>query len=124
MKVEGKLKEVLKKEAPAAIVTTGKDEPHVVGTWNSYIQLVNDEKLLIPAGGMKETEENLKHGQDVIMLLGSREVPGKSGAGAGYRLSGHASFETQGNDFEKVKSVHPWARAAMVVDVTNYEQLT
>ncbi|MGE5578118.1 MAG: pyridoxamine 5'-phosphate oxidase family protein [Syntrophothermus sp.] len=124
MKVEAKVKDVLSKEAPAAIVTKGNGEPHVVGTWNSYIQLVNDETLLIPAGGMQDTEKNLKNDPDVLMLVGSREVPGKSGAGAGYRLSGHGSFETQGPNFEKVKSMHPWARAALVVDVTNYEQLT
>lgn len=55
-----KMMEVLKHEGVVSIVTKGENNPHVVNSWNSYITITGEENLLIPAGGMKKTEENIK----------------------------------------------------------------
>lgn len=124
MKIDNKVKEILSKEAPAAIVTSNGEGPHLVGTWNSFIQVMNDETLAIPAGGMSDTERNVRAGSEMQLLVGSREVQGKSGPGAGYRLTGKPSFETSGPNYDKIKSVHNWARGALVLKVNEVEQLT
>ena len=50
-----KLAEILKSDGIAAIATLGKDGPHLVNTWNSYIKVWADGRLLIPAGYMHRT---------------------------------------------------------------------
>ncbi len=45
-----KLLEILKQDGVVAIATLGKDGPHMVNTWNSYIRISPDERLFIPAG--------------------------------------------------------------------------
>ncbi len=105
-----KLLEVLKHEGIVAIATQSPNEPHLVNTWNSYVQISDDGRILIPVGNMKETEANIAKNNQVVMTLGSREVEGKNGPGAG-------SFVTSGADFAKVKSKFQWARAALAVTV-------
>ena len=51
---------VLNKEGVVTIVSMGESEPHIANTWNSFIHLTNDERLLIPAAGMQSTEKNIK----------------------------------------------------------------
>ena len=57
--LDKKLLEVLTSppDAAVAIVTQGKDGPHVVNSWNSYAQITEDDKILFPAGRMNETED-------------------------------------------------------------------
>ena len=45
-----KLAEILKADGVAAMATLGKDGPQLVNTWNSYIKISADGRLLIPAG--------------------------------------------------------------------------
>lgn len=115
---------LIKHEGPAAIVTSSPEGPHLVGTWNSYLELVDDRRLAVPAGGLSETERNVQQGSKVQMLIGSKEVRGMQGPGAGFRLSGQADFQVSGEVFRQVKSRFDWARAAMVLDVEQLEQLT
>jgi hypothetical protein len=120
------IKDVISKSELVTLVTAGSDGPHVIATWGSYIASldVNDgETLLIPAGGFKQTELNLKQDDRVILMIGSRQSPGKRGMGTGYRLSGRAHLETEGSWYELVKSKFSWARAALVVKVEKTEQL-
>ncbi|EKS2409694.1 TPA: AAC(6')-Ib family aminoglycoside 6'-N-acetyltransferase [Pseudomonas aeruginosa] len=60
--LDKKLLEVLTSppDAAVAIVTQGKDGPHVVNSWNSYAQITEDDKILFPAGRMNETEQNIR----------------------------------------------------------------
>ncbi len=44
--------EVLRHEGVAAIATLSA-EPHLVNTWNSFIQVTDGRYLLIPAGGTR-----------------------------------------------------------------------
>jgi len=54
-----KLQEILTKDGVVAIATLGEDGPHMVNTWNSYIRVSEDGRLLIPAGYMHKTEANV-----------------------------------------------------------------
>ena len=56
-----KLLEILKTDGVVAIATLGKDGPHMVNTWNSYIRVSPEGRLLIPAGYMHKTEENISY---------------------------------------------------------------
>lgn len=49
MEIPEKLLEVLEKDGVVAIATLGPDGPHMVNTWNSYIRVSEDGRLLIPA---------------------------------------------------------------------------
>ena len=68
--------EVLKNEGVVSIVSWGIDEPHIVNTWNSYLVVTEDERILIPAYAMRRTEKNVGVNNKVKIALGSREVLG------------------------------------------------
>ena len=73
-----KLLEVLKQDGVVAIATLGEDGPHMVNTWNSYIRITDDGRLLIPAGYMHHTEANIATNSNVLITLGSSKVAGKN----------------------------------------------
>lgn len=102
-----------------AIVTQGSDEPHVVNTWNSYIQVTSDDKLLIPAGFMNKTENNIANNNRVQLTIGSREVQGKMYKGTGFRIKGTARFLKDGAEFKMMKEKFDWARAALEITIEN-----
>lgn len=110
-----KLLQVLKHEGVVAIVTLGENGPHVVNTWNSYIRLTEDEHILIPVGGMIQTEANIEKNHDILITLGTREVDGFRGPGTGFLVKGTAAFLESGNSFDLVKTEFPWIRAALDV---------
>lgn len=120
--VPEKLLDVIKHEGVVSIVTEGHNEPHVVNTWNSYIKIIDDEKILIPVGGMKETEENLKQNSNVQLTMGSREVQGFYNPGTGFLIKGTACITTNGSNYETVKTNFPWARAALEVKIDSAKQ--
>lgn len=117
-----KLQEVLKHDGVVAIATVGRDGPHMVNTWNKYIQLSADGRLLIPAGYMKRTEANVAFNDQVLLTAGSHEVAGQRGPGTGFLIKGTASFVTFGPDFDMVKARFAWARAALAVRVASATQ--
>lgn len=117
-----KLLEVLKHEGVVSIVTQGKQEPHVVNTWNSYIKITDDDRILIPAGFMSETESNLEKNNKVQLTLGSKEVQGTQGPGTGFLVVGTAAFVKEGNELQDLKQKLPWARAILQVKVDSAEQ--
>ena len=53
--IPDRLKAAIKGEGSAAFVTQGPDGPHLVATWNSYLELVGDDTLEFPAGGYRKT---------------------------------------------------------------------
>jgi hypothetical protein len=116
------LREVLKHEGVVAIATVGQDGPHLVNTWNSYVVVSADGRLLIPAGHMKKTEANVAFDHRVLLTAGSREVRGLQGAGTGFLVKGEATFLTSGPDFDVVKARFPWARATLAVAVESATQ--
>ncbi len=116
------LREVLKHEGVVAIATVGKDGPHLVNTWNSYVIVSDDERLLIPAGYMNKTEANVAFDDRVLLTAGSVKVRGVQGAGTGFLVRGKASFVTSGPDFEVMKERFRWARATLAIAVESATQ--
>lgn len=115
--------EVLKHEGAVAVATTGSAGQHLVNTWNSYVQVTPDERLLIPAGGMTRTEKNVSEDNRVLLTIASREVVGMKGRpGTGFLVRGTADFINSGDDFETVRKKFPWARAALRIAVTGISQ--
>lgn len=119
-----KLLEVLSHPADGevAIVTQGPDGVHVVNTWNSYINVTQDDRILIPAGGMNKTEKNIEGNNRVKMTIGSREVQGKNYKGTGFLLTGTAKFISSGSDFTMMKEKFPWLRAVLEITISAAEQ--
>ena len=117
-----KLLEVLKHDGVVAIATLGQDGQHMVNTWNSYIKITDDGRMLIPAGYMQRTEANIAFNSDVLITLGSSKVPGRLGPGTGFLIKGRAAFVTSGPDFDAVKGKFPWARAAVAVTIASITQ--
>lgn len=110
-----KLLEILKHDGAVAIATLGQDGPHMVNTWNSYIRISPDGRLLIPAGYMHHTEANIAFNPEVLITLASSKVQGLHGPGAGFLIKGRAEFITSGPDFEVLKSKFDWLRATVAV---------
>jgi len=117
-----KLLEVLKQDGVVAIATLGQDGPHMVNTWNSYIKITSDGRLLIPAGYMHRTEANIAFNSNVLITLGSSKVAGKIGPGTGFLIKGTAAFITSGPDFDAIKAKFAWARAAVAVTIASVTQ--
>jgi hypothetical protein len=100
-----------------AIVTQGSDEPHVVNTWNSYIHVTSDDKLLIPAGFMHRTEKNISNSNKVWLTIGNREVQGRMYKGTGFSIRGTARFIKDGAEFEMMKEKFDWMRAVLEITI-------
>lgn len=122
MVIPEKLLEVLKKDGVVAIATLGKDGPHMVNTWNSYIRITTDGRLLIPVGYMHRTEANIAANNAVLITLGSSKVAGKNGPGTGFLIKGTAAFLSAGPDFEATKAIFKWARAVLAVTIISATQ--
>lgn len=116
------LLEILKHEGVVAIATLGADGPHLVNTWNSYVKISSDGRLLIPVGGMHKTETNISHNPLVLITLGTRMVQGRHGAGTGFLIKGKAVFLTSGTDYNLMKAQFSWLRAALAVTVDSATQ--
>jgi len=115
--------QVLKHEGVVAIVTQEAGGfPHLVNTWNTYVQVTPDGQLVIPVGGMHTTEKNLSLRNDVLLTAGSREVEGMQGPGTGFLISGTAEFSYAGAEFDLIKGRFGWARAALKVTVKEITQ--
>ena len=110
-----KLLEILKKDGIVAIATLGRDGPHLVNSWTSYVRISSDGRLLIPAGYMHRTEANVAFNPEVLITLASSKVHGLHGAGAGFLVKGKAAFITSGPDFDLLKSKFDWLRATLAV---------
>lgn len=117
-----KLTEILKTDGVVAIATLGSEGPHMVNTWNSYIRVSPEGRLLIPAGYMHKTEENIAHNPDVLITLGSSKVQGLHGPGAGFLIKGKAAFVTDGPDYDLLKSKFSWLRASLSVTIDSATQ--
>jgi hypothetical protein len=117
-----KLLDVLGKDGVVAIATQGPDGPHLINSWNSYVRITNDERLLIPAGYMHVTESNLASNNNVLVTCGSSKVAGKNSMGTGFLIKGSAAFLSSGPDFEATKAIFGWARAVLAVTPSSVTQ--
>ncbi len=110
-----KFLEVLQHEGVVAIATQGEKDIHMSNTWNSYMRVTPDGRILLPVGGMKTTEANINFNNKVLMTLGSREVQGFRSKGTGFLVRGVATFLFEGDDFEMLKKDYSWARAVLEI---------
>ena len=122
MVIPEKLLEVLKKDGVVAIATLGPEGPHMVNTWNTYIRVSEDGRLLIPAGYFHKTQANIAFNNKVLVTLGSVKVQGRNGPGTGFLIKGTASFLEAGPEFDTMKSLYGWARAVLAITIESATQ--
>jgi hypothetical protein len=119
-----KFYDVLKKEGVVSIISWGAAEPHVVNTWNSYIVVTSEERILIPAAGMRKTEKNINLNNKVKIALGSKEVLGyKDYPGTGFVLEGTAKYLESGTEFDMMKDKFSFLSRVLEVTVTSAKQM-
>lgn len=117
-----KFYEVINKEGVVSIVSNGTPKANIVNTWNSYLKVTEDEKILIPAAGMRTLEENIKTDNSVQLTLGSKEVNGLFGPGAGFLIEGFAKFIEEGPIFDMMKENFPFLSRVLEITVTHIKQ--
>ena len=119
-----KFYEVLKKEGVVSIVSWGADEPHIVNTWNSYLVITPDERILIPAYAMRKTEKNVDQNNKVKIALGSKEVLGyKDYQGTGFVVEGTAKYLESGSEFDMMKEKFSFLTRVLEITVTSAKQM-
>jgi hypothetical protein len=116
------LPELMKKDGVVAIATLGEDGPHMVNTWNAYLAMSEDGRLLIPAGYRNKTEANVAYNPNVLITLASSKVKGLHGQGAGCLIKGKAKFITSGPEFDVLKRLFDWLRATMAITIESATQ--
>lgn len=116
--IPAELRAALAQEGPAAFVTQGSGGPHLVATWNSYILVLDERTIAFPAGGYRVTEENVRGGSGVQMILGAKDP--KS---VGFRLTGQAEFQVDTPVHAQLAASFPWCRAAVLLHVAQVEKV-
>lgn len=107
--------EVLKHEGVVSVTSWANENVHVANTWNSYVHITDDEKMLIPAAWFNRTQKNTDVQGKIIVTLGSHEVQGKMGMGTGFVVDGTAKFLTEGKDFEMMKAKYSFLTRVLEV---------
>lgn len=120
--INEKFLEVIAHEGVVAIVTWTKENVHVANTWNSYITVVSDDTFLIPAAWMKKTEKNIKVNDQVKITLGSKEVMGTIGMGAGFSIEATASFLDSGSEYDMMKEKFPFLSQVLKIKINSLKQ--
>ncbi|MEG0136266.1 MAG: pyridoxamine 5'-phosphate oxidase family protein [Bacilli bacterium] len=117
-----KFLEVIKHEGVVSIVTCGTDGAHVSNTWNSYLTVVEGNKILIPAAAMIKTEKNILENNIVKLTVGSHEVMGYRYMGTGFLLEGTAKFLREGEYFDMMKEKYSFLTRVLEVTVNSCKQ--
>jgi hypothetical protein len=118
--LDGACRDVLNETEFVAMVTAGPEGPHITATWGDYVRKlgIGDDRLIIPAGYYRQMEANLQHDPAIQLLVASRRVAGKLGPGQGYTLKGTGRIVDSGEEMDLVKTHFPWARGALVVQIS------
>lgn len=114
--------DVLAHDGVVSITTWANDSAHVSNTWNKYLQIVDGNKILIPAAWLYETEKNIQKNNRTILTLGSPEVQGKMGMGTGFVIEGTAQFLTSGEAFDQMKEKFSFLSRVLEVTATSVKQ--
>lgn len=120
-----KFHETIGHEGVVSIVSWGaSEEPHVVNTWNSYLVVTEDERILIPVYAMVKTKTNVDVNNRVKITIGSRDVKGyKDYQGTGFLIEATARYIDSGAEFDMMKEKFSFARRIMEVTVTSIKQM-
>lgn len=115
-------KEVLTHKGVVSITTWSDNNVHVSNTWNSYLQICDEDKILIPAAWLHKTEKNINTNNKVIITLGSPDIQGKVAMGTGFVVEGTARFISSGDIFDKMKEKFSFLTRVMEITVTAVRQ--
>ena len=116
--------EVLKYDGVVSIVTWGNEEPSITNTWNSYLQIKDENRILIPAAGFTRAEKDINVNNKVKVALGSKEIMGNNKyQGTGLALEGTGKFLTSGEDFDFMREKFPFLTRVFEITVTSAKQL-
>jgi hypothetical protein len=122
-KLSEKFHEVLQHEGVVSIVSWGV-EPHVANTWNSYLVVTEDERILIPAYGFRKTEKNVDVNNAVKITLGSKEVLGyKDYQGTGFLIDGTARYISSGDEYDFMKQKFSFLTRVLEITVATAKQM-
>jgi hypothetical protein len=122
-KLSEKFHEVLKHEGVVSIVSWGV-ETHVVNTWNSYLVITDDERILIPAYGFRKTEKNVNVNNHVKLTLGTKEVLGHNNyQGTGFLIDGTARYIASGEEYNFMKEKFSFLTRVFEVTVDKAKQM-
>jgi len=122
-KLSEKFLEVLKHEGVVSITSWGV-ESHVVNTWNTYLVVTEDERILIPAYGFRKTEKNVNVNSNVLLTLGTREVLGyKDYQGTGFVVRGTAKYISSGNEYNFMKEKFSFLTRVLEITVDTAKQM-
>ncbi|MDP8246457.1 MAG: pyridoxamine 5'-phosphate oxidase family protein [Candidatus Hinthialibacter antarcticus] len=117
-----KFLEVIEKEGVVSIVSCANNEAHVSNSWNSYLVIPKDGTLFIPAWKMRKTEKNIQKNNKVLLTVGSKEVVGTMGPGAGFLVEGTARFISSGPDFDLMKEKFSFVTRVLEITVNSITQ--
>lgn len=117
-----KLLEVLSHEGVVAIASCSNNEAHLVNTWNSYVNVTEDGRLLIPAAGMRKTQKNVELNNKVKVTIGSKEVMGYKRLGTGFLIEGTAKFLEAGSEFDMMKEKFSFLSRVLEITVISAKQ--
>jgi len=122
-KLSEKFFEVIKHEGVVSIVSWGV-EPHVVNTWNSYLVITEDGRILIPDYGMRKTEKNVNVNNKVKVTLGSKEVLGYNDyQGTGFLIEGIAKYIASGAEYDSMKEKFSFLTRVLEITVVSAKQM-
>lgn len=122
-KLSDKFYEVLQHEGIVSIVSWGVDT-HVVNTWNSFLVITADERILIPAYGFRKTETNVNVNDEVKITLGSKEVIGfKDYQGTGFLVTGKAKYISEGTEYNEMKEKFSFLTRVLEITVDKATQM-
>ncbi len=117
-----KFLDVISHEGVVAIVSSADNEAHVVNTWNTYLHITDDERILLPAWAMRKTEEKVSKNNNVLLTVGSKEVEGKMGPGTGFLVKGSARFIASGPEWDMMKEKYSFLTRVLEVTVESIKQ--
>lgn len=108
--------EVIKHEGVVSITSWSGENVHAANTWNTYLHITEDGRILIPAAWFTQTRKNVETQNQVILTVGSKDVQGKIGMGTGFVVDGTAAFFTEGPEFDMMKERYPFL--SRVLEIT------
>lgn len=119
-----KFLDVLKNEGVVSIVTCVNNEPHVVNTWNSFMVVTEDERILIPAYAMKKTEKNILENNKITVALGSKEVSGYNDyPGTGFIVEATGKFVDTGKEYNMMKDKFSFLTRVLELKIVSSKQM-
>lgn len=122
-KLSDKFHEVLKHEGVVSIMSWGV-EPHMINTWNSYLVITEDERILIPAYGFRKTEKNVIINNQIKLSVGSKNVRGyKDYPGTGFIVTGTARYIESGDEYDRMKEKFSFLTRVFEVTVDQAKQM-